>query len=68
MIARLARARSEERVAEGAERARAADLGHASAAPSARERTGDLTAARRDTQAADTAGAHAASDRAPQPS
>ena len=50
-------------MAEGAERARAADLGHASAAPSARERAGDLTAARHDTQVADTAGAHAASDR-----
>ena len=63
VIARLARARDEERVAEGAERARAADLGHASAAQSARERTQDLTAARRDTQVADTAGAHASSDR-----
>ena len=63
VIARLARARSEESVAEGAKRARAADLGHVSAAHSARERTGDLTAARRDTQAADQAGAYAASDR-----
>ena len=63
VIARLARARDEERVAEGAKRARAADLGHASAAQSARERTQDLTAARRDTQVADTADAHASSDR-----
>ena len=50
-------------MADGAERARAADLGHASAAQSARERTQDLTAARRDTQVAETAGAHASSDR-----
>ena len=63
VIARLARARSEESVAEDGERARAADLGHASAAPTARERGGDLAAARHDTQAADTAGTHAASDR-----
>ncbi len=63
VITRLARARNEESVAEGAERARAADLGHLPADRSARERTGDLTAARRDTQAADTAGAYAASDR-----
>ena len=63
VIVRLARARDEERVAEGAERAHAADLGHASAAPSARERAQDLTAARRDTQVADTAGAHASADR-----
>lgn len=63
VIARLARARDEERVAEGAERARAADLGHASAAIPARERTQDVTAARRDTQVADTADAHASSDR-----
>ena len=33
VIARLARARSEESVAEGAERARAADLGHATSCP-----------------------------------
>jgi hypothetical protein len=63
VIARLARARNEESAAEDGERARAADLGHASAAPIARERSGDLTAARHDTQAADTAGTHAASDR-----
>ncbi len=63
VIARLARAQNEERVAEDAERARAADLVHASAAQSARVRTQDLTAARRDTQLADTAGAHASADR-----
>jgi hypothetical protein len=63
VIARLARARSEERVAEGAERARAADLGHASTARSGRGRVQDLTAARRDTEVADTAGAHASADR-----
>ncbi len=63
VIARLARARDEERVAEGAESDRAADLGHTSTAQSARDRTQDLTAARRDTQVADTAGAHASSDR-----
>ena len=62
VIARLARARSEERTAEDGERARAADLGHASAAPAARERGADLAAARHDTHAADTAGTHAASD------
>ncbi len=50
-------------MAEGAERTRAADLGHASADQSARAHTQDLTAARRDTQVADTAGAHASSDR-----
>jgi hypothetical protein len=63
VIARLARAWDEERVAEGAERARGADLGHASAAQSARERTRDLTAPHCDTQVADTAGAHASSGR-----
>jgi hypothetical protein len=63
VIARLARARNEDRFAEDAERARAADLGHLPADHSARERTEDMTAARQDTQAADTAGAHAASDR-----
>ena len=63
VIARLTRARSEESAAEGAERARAADFGHASAAPAARDRTGDLAAARHDTQAADAAGTHAAFDR-----
>jgi hypothetical protein len=63
VIVRLARARDEERVADGAERARAADLGHASAAQSARERTQDLTATHRDTQVGDTASAHASADR-----
>ena len=63
VIARLARARSEERVAEGAERARAADLGHASTAQSGRGRAQAVTAARRDTQVADTASAHASADR-----
>lgn len=63
IIARLARARHEERVAQHAERARAADLRHASGAQSARDRTQDLTAARRDTQVADTADAHALADR-----
>jgi hypothetical protein len=63
VIARLARARDEERVAKGAERARAADLRHASAAPSAREHAQDLTATRRDTKATDTAGAHVSADR-----
>jgi hypothetical protein len=63
VIARLARARSEESTAESADRARAADLGHASAATATSEHAGDLAAARHDTQAADTAGTHAASDR-----
>ena len=63
VVVRVARARNEERVAEGAERAHAADLGHASAARSARERAQDLTAARRDTQVAATAGAHASAER-----
>jgi hypothetical protein len=59
----LARADAEERVAATAERARAADLGHAAVAPSAPARAADLKAARRDTLTADTAGAHAAADR-----
>jgi hypothetical protein len=63
VIARLARARSEESAAESAERARAADLAYASAATAAGERAGDLAAARHDTQAAEAAGTHAASDR-----
>ena len=63
IIERLVRARDEERVTEGAERARAADLGQASTAQSARERTRDLTAARRDTQVADTADAQASAGR-----
>jgi hypothetical protein len=63
VIARLARARNEEHVAEGAERARAADLRHASAAQSGRERSRDLTAARRDTQVADTVGVQVSAGR-----
>ena len=63
VIARLAGAEAEERVAAAAERARAADLGHAADAPSARVRAGDLRAARSDTMTADTAGAHASTDR-----
>jgi hypothetical protein len=62
-IARIARAEAEERLAAAAERARAADLGHAAAEPSPRVQAGDLKAARRDTLAADTAGAHASADR-----
>jgi hypothetical protein len=62
VIARLARAQSEETAVERAESARASDLGHASA-PSTRERAGELPVARHDTQAAEAAGAHAASDR-----
>jgi hypothetical protein len=63
VIARLGRARDEESVAEGAKRARAAEFGRTSAAPSARERAQDLSAARRDTQVTDTADAHASADR-----
>jgi hypothetical protein len=63
VIARLARADSEGRVAAAAERARAADLDHAATAYSARERGENLKAARRDTVLADTAGAHASADR-----
>ena len=50
-------------VAAGAERARAADLGHARPLHSGSERAEDLRAARRETQIADTAGAHASADR-----
>lgn len=63
VIARLARARNGEGVADGAERARAADLGRLPADHSARERDDDLTAAHRDTQAADAAGTRASADR-----
>ena len=63
VIARLARARGEENVATRAERARAADLDRAAAAASPRQSTDGLTAARRDTLIADTAGAHASADR-----
>jgi hypothetical protein len=66
VIARLARARSEEQVAAGAERARAVDLDRAAgmaADSSGGERAEDLRAARRETRVADTAGAHASADR-----
>jgi hypothetical protein len=63
VITRLARAEAEERLAAAAERARADDLGHASAAPSAGVRTADLKAARSDTITADTAGVYASEDR-----
>jgi len=63
VIARLARARSEENIATRAERARAADLDRAAAAASATQSTHGLTAARHDTVIADTAGAHASADR-----
>jgi hypothetical protein len=66
VIARLTRARSEEQVAAGAERARAADLDRAASGTAGRsggERAEDLRAARRETRIADTAGAHASADR-----
>jgi hypothetical protein len=63
VIARLARARSEENVAARAERARAADLDDAAAAASPRQSANGLKAARRDTVIADTAGAYASADR-----
>lgn len=63
VIARLARARSEEDTAARAERARAADLDRAVAAHSAGRYADGLTAARGDTLIADTAGAHASADR-----
>ena len=64
VIARLARARDEERVAEGAERARAADLGHASDGPiRPRPHPGPDRRTPRASQVADTAGAHASADR-----
>ena len=63
VIARLARADSEENIATRAERARAADLDRAAAAPSASQSTNGLTAARRNTVIAGTAGAHACADR-----
>jgi hypothetical protein len=63
VIARLARARSEEDRAARAERARAADLDRAAASHSARRRASGLAAAGRDTMIADTAGAHASADR-----
>ena len=63
VIARLARARSEEDRAARAERARAADLDRAAATHSARQHANGLTAAGRDTMIADIAGAHASADR-----
>jgi hypothetical protein len=63
VITRIARAEAEERRAAAAERARAADLGHAADARSPRVQAVDLKAARRDTLTADTAGAHASGDR-----
>jgi hypothetical protein len=63
VIARLARARSEESIATRAERARATDRDRAAAAASATQSTNGLTAARRDTMIADTAGAQASPDR-----
>ena len=63
VIARLARADSQDRVAWAAERARAGDLGSASAAsfPGAHEEY--LTTAAQDRLRAETAAAHAADDR-----
>ena len=63
VISRLARARSDENIAARAERARAADLDHAAASHSARQRADALAAAGRDTMIADTASAHASADR-----
>jgi hypothetical protein len=65
VIARLARADNQDRVAWGAERTRADDLSSASAAsfPAGIARGGYLTAAAQDRLTADTAAAHAAGDR-----
>ena len=65
VIARLARADSQDRVAWGAERTRADDLSSASAAsfPAGIARGEYLTAAAQDRLTADTAAAHAAGDR-----
>ncbi|MDQ2874548.1 MAG: hypothetical protein M3Y33_06990, partial [Actinomycetota bacterium] len=66
VIARLARARSGEQVAAGAERARAADLdlpAGTGAGHSGSERAEDLRAARHERGSADAAGAHALADR-----
>jgi hypothetical protein len=65
LIARLARADSQDRVAWGAERTRADDLGSASAAsvPGGIVHGDYLTAAAQDRLTADTAAAHAAGDR-----
>jgi len=65
VIARLARADSQDRVAWSAERTRADDLGSASAAsvPGGIAHGEYLTAAAQDRLTADTAAAHAAGDR-----
>jgi hypothetical protein len=65
VIARLARADNQDRVAWGAERTRADDLSSAPAAsfPAGIARDGYLTAAAQDRLTADTAAAHAAGDR-----
>jgi len=63
VVARLARARTEENTAARAERARVADLDRAAASHSAAQHVNGLTAARRDTMTADTAAAHASADR-----
>ena len=63
VIARLTHALSEEGKAARAERARAAGVDRAAASHSASQRTDALTAARRDTMIADTAGAHASANR-----
>ena len=65
IIARLARADSQDRVARGAERTRAEDLGSAAAAsfPDGIVHSEYLTAAAQDRLTADTAAAHAAGDR-----
>jgi hypothetical protein len=63
VIARLARARSEEDRAARAERAHASDLDRAAASHSARQHANGLAAAGRDTMIADTAAAHASADR-----
>jgi hypothetical protein len=63
VIARLADADNEDHKAARAGRARAADLGRASAARGAGERGGDLAAALREGADAGTSAAHAAADR-----
>ena len=63
VIARIVRAEAEEHLAMAAERARAADLGHAAISPSASVHAEDLTAARLDTLTAGTASAGASADR-----
>jgi hypothetical protein len=66
VIARLARARSEEQVAADAERARAADLDRAAgmaAHGSGSERAEDLRAARSESRVAETSSGHTLADR-----